>query len=417
LETTLIMPTPLELVLYCIAMWQQPEPPDAVIPTAAKQVLARNAKDLDGLEFDITVERRFLAGQSSFPAELQSRGIKVLPPPKADIVRIDGARFYQKAVHGPTGTEVAESTYNGRTLYSGRPPARDTPSILTFDTADRRVGKNKQSGFPEKYFYWNYFKEAGYHLPEFPDELGQSSSSLVLHFAKVGHVVSWVVKESPSTHEVVLESPSPLSQYKMTPQQIERKVSHLLGESRINQEGILKRLVERAKAEPFRRYRFSLDPALGLAVREQWETTPGGELLSHTVCEGHAKVENRSVWLPKVCRVLMYSSESDRSYVSKTPLYEIKLNLNAVVAKAFSDKEFELWYDLPGGRVFDFTSPKATADEPIAYDVPGSPSDLAEASKGVRRGDTVKWFVILNVGILTIIIIYIVIRRRGTESR
>jgi hypothetical protein len=407
---------PVGVAVLCLVISQQPgaAPAPAVIPMAARQLLEGNAKEIDGLEFNIAIENRFLAKASPLPAELQSLG-EDLPAPEVDIVRISGARFYEKAIHGLKNTQVGELTYNGRVLYIGRPPDSESESMLTIDTVDRCLAEAKQTGFPRQHFFWNYFREAGYHLPEFPSELGETSSSVVLHLAKLGRVISWVDNATTGMHEVVLEAPDPWS-LNMTPQQIKDAVSSLLGESKQFQEGVLRRLVERSKSEPFRRYRFSLDPALGFAVREKWETTSKGVLLSHTACEEFSKVQDRNVWLPKVCRVLIYVSERFPSYNSKTPLYEITANLKGAVPKAFSDKDFELWYEAPGGWVIDRSSPKATANKPVVYNVPGSASSLANASKGALGISKTTWLIILNGAILVSILFFIIRRRVAFRS-
>ena len=409
---------PLGVAVLCLAIWQQPEaaPAPAVIPAAPRQLLARNAKDLDGLELDIAVGRRLLVEASTLPAELRSLGDEDFLAPELNIVRISSPRFYEKSTQGRHGDQIGERTYDGRLLYSGRPPEAYEDSLLTLDTVERGLAKAQRTGFPVKHFYWNYFEEAGYHLPGFLQEIGESPSSLVLHLAKLGRVISWVENATTGMHEVVLESPDPWSQLKLTPQQIENAVSSLLGESKKYQEALLQRLVERSKSEPLRRYRFSLDPTLGLAVREEWETTLKGELLSHTVCEDFSKVQDRNVRLPKVCRVLRYASERFPTYISKTPLYEITAKLRGAEPRAFSDKEFELWYDEPGGAVFDHTAQKAATDKTKIYRVPGSASELARASQGALGVSKSNWRIIINVTVLLVMIVCI-IRRRGVRSQ
>jgi hypothetical protein len=409
---------PIGVAVLSLAIWQQPEaaPAPVVIPAASRQLLERNAKDLDGLELDIAVGRRLLVEASTLPAELRSLGEEDFLAPELNIVRISGARFYEKSTQGRKGNQIGERTYDGRLLYSGRPPEANQESLLTLDTVERGLAKVQRSGFPVKHFYWNYFEEAGYHLPGFLQEIGESPSSLVLHLAKLGRVVSWVENATTGMHEVVLESPDPWSQLKLTPEQIKNAVSSLLGESKKYQEALLQRLVERSKSEPLRRYRFSLDPTLDLAVREEWETTSKGELLSHTVCEDLTKVQDRNVRLPKACRVLIYASERFPSYISKTPLYEVTANLKKAEPRAFSDKDFELWYDKPGGAVFDHTAQKTATDKTNIYRVPGSASELARASNGALGVSKTGWLIIINSVVLLIMVVYI-IRRRGVQSK
>jgi hypothetical protein len=251
-------------------------------------------------------------------------------------------------------------------------------------------------------------------LPEFPDECGELPSSLVLYLSRQGRVVSWLDDSATGLTEVVIESPDPWSQLNLTPEQIQVAVAPLLGPSRKIQEDVLLRLVERSKTDPLRRYRLSLDAAMGFAVRQKWEETVRGELLSHTVCEEFFQLPNRDLWLPKVCRVLTYASEHLPSYISTSPLYETTTKLNGAVARMFSRGDFELWYDVPGGRVFDYTAEGATVDNSVQYKVPSSASDLAAASKATLS--RTRWLVIINLSILALIAICLIYRKTTTSK-
>jgi len=401
----------------CFAIEQLPAAPPAAIPEASRELLQQNAKALDGLEFTITVDHRFVADVSTLPDELRPLATKGMLSAEENLVRIDGPHFYDRSSQGPQGTKIGERSFDGRVLYSGRPPGADEESLLTIDSIERCNNDAKQTGFPVKHFFWRYFEDAGYRLPEYPGECGESSSSLVLSLARRGRVISWLENPTTGMHEVVLEAPDPWSQVKMTPQQIKNAVSHLLGKSRDYQEGVLQRLVARSKTHPFRKYRLSLDPKLNFAVKEKREETTTGELLSYCVCEDFFKLSNRETWLPKACRTSVYACESSPAYISSTPLYEVTAILKQAVPKVFSDKDFELWYDKPGGAVFDYTAKDATFDRPVIYRVPASAAELARSSKGQVAGvSRTRWLIIINAAILAAFLIYL-IRRRGARSQ
>jgi len=411
------------LMIITCALLQQPDAnsSEAAIPETVRTTLERNATQLNGLEFELRVERKMRIEAQALPKELQFLSDKAylehFLAPEVNLVRIDGKRFFLRSTQGPKGDQIGERTSNGLMLYSGRPPAENTESLLTIDNVDRALADEARTGFPTKHFYWNYFDDAGYHLPEFPKEIGQLPQALVLFLAEQGRVISWLENKATGFHEVVIEAPDPWSQLKLTPQQIKDGVAHLLGESKKIQEEILQRLVARSTSDPMRRYRLTLDPASGFAVREKWEETVRGEALSHAICSDLFQVDGRELWIPRSMQIEIFACEQDPSYVSATPLYSVSATMNRAQAKTFSDQDFDLWYDAPGGSVFDYTAEKAAVDNPVHYRVPADAATLARASQGGWLGlSRTRWLILVNVVIFGAIAFF-GIRRRDAVGK
>ncbi|WP_157605162.1 hypothetical protein [Schlesneria paludicola] len=381
-------------------------------------MIEKHAKALDGLELIIATERVSMAETSNLPVELQILNSPSFLEPESYLVRIDGRRFFQRLTQGSSGVIAGEATFNGKILFSGRPPASGVESLLTIDTVDRSLGEAKRKATSRNHFFWTYFEEAGYHLPASPREIGEPTSSLVLHLAKQGRVISWSTDSEPGgLHDVTIEAPDPWSRRKMTPDQITAAVAHLrTSKSRERQSLLLQRLSERSELNPTRLYRFSLDPAIGFAVRSKWEMTLNRELLFHSSCEDFVKLPDRDLWIPKVIQTLVHASDLHPTYIAQSPIQRITNSVEKVTPKSFGDSDFELWYDAPGGSVFDYTAKDATADTPVTYNVPAKTSDLARAAAVSGLGFTpTRLLIALNVVFAISIAVWLWRNPRGAK--
>ena len=380
------------------------------IPDDARGALMRNAADLSGLEVLVSVVRRRLAAPADLPQQL-----RFLADPSFDVgeecrVRIDKDRLYQRTTRLGGDRAVGEAAYDGIKIYSGRPDGQDVESILRIDSPQGMTEDIMKSGMSSRHFYWEYFFEAGYFLPAFPAELGQRASSRVLHLEQVGKVLSWNPDGANGRIETTLEGPDPWAQLRMTPQQIQKAVSHLRGDSRELQAKALEAEVLRAKSMPRRMYRLRLDPALGYAVNEQWEYDSSGALLKHTSCKDFRTVPGRTVQLPTTCRVAAHAHEAYLSFVSPKPIYEYVVTLKAVTEKPFTDADFQLRYESAGGHVFDYTAEGATRKQPISYRVAGAIEDLEAASQPLSSNSR-RWLLVVN-GVLVVALVALLLATR-----
>ena len=382
----------------------------ATIPDEARGTLMRNAADLSGLEFLVSVVRRRLAIPSDLPPQLRFLADPNFETNEECRVRIENDHFYLSKTKLGANRDTGEASYDGITLYSGRPDGHDVESILRIDTRQGQAEDLVTTGFPSRHFYWTYFFEAGYFLPAFPAELGQRASSRVLHLEQVGKVLSWNPDGANGRIETTLEGPDPWAQLRMTPQQIQKAVSHLRGDTRELQAKALEAEVLRAKSMPRRMYRLRLDPALGYAVNEQWEYDSSGALLKHTSCKDFRTVPGRTVQLPTTCRVAAHAHEAYLSFVSPKPIYEYVVTLKAVTEKPFTDADFQLRYESAGGHVFDYTAEGATRKQPISYRVAGAIEDLEAASQPLSSNSR-RWLLVVN-GVLVVALVALLLATR-----
>ena len=388
----------------------------ATIPDEARGMLVRNAADLSGLEFVISVVRRRLAAPTDLPPQLRFLTDPSFEVPEECRIRIAKDRLYQSTEGGLGGDGTsAEAAYDGIKLYSGRPDRQDEASILTIDTPQGKVEDIAKSGMPRSPFYWEYFFEAGYFLPTFPAELGQRASSRVLHLEQVGKVLTWKPDGANGRIETTLEGPDPCAQLRMTPQQIQKAVSHLRGDTRELQAKALEAEVRRAESRPRRMHRLRLDPALRYAVTEQWEYDSSGALLQHTSCKDFRTVPGRAVQLPTTCRVAAHAHEAYLSFVSPKPIYEYVVTLKSVTEKPFTDADFQLRYESAGGHVFDYTAEGATRKLPISYRVAGSIEDLEAASQPLASNSR-RWLLVV-IGVLVVALVALLLATRVRAKR
>lgn len=388
------------------------------IPSAVIERLESQVAMISGLEFRISVERQVLAAPRDVDDQLKFILDVDFIAPEEYVVRISGERFSQSMTQSLSVQQIGEAAFNGEKLFSGRPPnaALGEESMVTIDTANGRLEHAQNPGNPGRIFFWTYFEEAGFHLPSLPEEIGTGATSLILHLAKAGKLISWSVDSESESQHVILEARDPWSQLRMTPQQITAAIGHLKPESREYQTAALQAQVEWSKNLPTRRYRFLLDPGTGFSVREKWEETSDGRLLSHTKCEDFERIAGRDIWMPGKCRIVHYANENYPSIISPIPLYETISILTSVTEKTFSPKDFELWYDSPGGMVFDYTAAGATRGKPVSYQVPGDISDLKKASGQFSGSARTRWLIIVNVCICIAFLVALLLFRRRTRT-
>jgi hypothetical protein len=387
----------------------------ATIPDEARGMLMRNAADLSGLEFVITVVQRRLAAPADLPQQLRFLADPSFETNEECRVRIENDRLYLSKTRLGADRDTGEASYDGIKLYSGRPDRQDVESILRIDTRQGQAEDLVTTGFPSRHFHWTYFLEAGYFLPDFPAELGQRILSRVLHLEQVGEVLSWKPDGVDGRIETTLEGPDPCAQLRMTPQQIQTQVAHLRGDSRELQAKALEAEVLRAKTMPRRMHRLRLDPALGYAVTEQWEYDSSGSLLQYTSCKDYRTVPGRTVQLPTTCRVAAHAHEAYLSFVSPKPIYEYVVTLKSVTEKPFTDADFQLRYESAGGHVFDYTAEGATRKLPISYRVAGSIEDLEAASQPLASNSR-RWLLVV-IGVLVVALVALLLATRVRAKR
>jgi hypothetical protein len=132
------------------------------VPGSVMDVLQRNAAELSGLEFVTTAARRSLVRAAELPEQLQFITTSDFAAMETYHVAIDKNRFYSRANATWMGKEQeGERTFDGRKLYSGRPPTSGVESILGIDTSKGRLEEASQTGFLKRHFFWEYFPEAG----------------------------------------------------------------------------------------------------------------------------------------------------------------------------------------------------------------------------------------------------------------
>lgn len=387
----------------------------ATIPDEARGILMRNAADLSGLEFVISVVQRRLAAPADLPQQLRFLADPSFETNEECRVRIENDRLYLSKTRLGADRDTGEASYDGIKLYSGRPDRKDVESILRIDTRQGQAEDLVTTGFPSRHFHWTYFLEAGYFLPDFPAELGQRVLSRVLHLEQVGEVLSWKPDGVDGRIETTLEGPDPCAQLRMTPQQIQAQVAHLRGDSRELQAKALEAEVLRAKSMPRRMHRLRLDPALGYAVTEQWEYDSSGALLQHTSCKDYRTVPGRTVQLPTTCRVAAHAHEAYLSFMSPKPIYEYVVTLKSVTEKPFTDADFQLRYESAGGHVFDYTAEGATRKLPISYRVAGSIEDLEAASQPLAS-NSCRWLLVV-IGVLVVALVALLLATRLRAKR
>ena len=309
------------------------------IPGDVKKQLEENAAAMNGLELGVLVENKALMSASKLPAKLKYiASPEFLAFKEEHLIRIDSKRFFQRATDDFNGS--SERAYDGKTMFSGSPDQDGEQSLLAITNEELSEQKQQIKKLRVKHFYWPYFQDAGYHLPETSKELGSSTDSLVLWLEKQGRVIHW--KSSGEFIDVGIEAPGPW------------------------------------QAKNKRRYRFVLDPSLGYAMREKWVETVQGKLISHTVCDEFEQIDGKKLWLPKVCSTFIHAVENVPSFKSSKPMYVKMSMLTAVERRSFSTDDFRLWYKTPGGMIFDYTAEGATATDPIVSHVPGKLPSMAE---------------------------------------
>jgi hypothetical protein len=141
--------------------------------------------------------------------------------------------------------------------------------------------------------------------------------------------------------------------------------------------------------------RFLLDSTLGYAVQEKWESRKeSGETMFHTKNSDFVQVTPDGVWMPKRCVVESYAYDTAPLLIAPEPLYETVIQMDQCEPGDFDDDQFRIWYDIPGVSVVDYTSPKATLENPVRYSVPAS---VDEPPKQPSRDGRTGWLITLNV--------------------
>ena len=102
-----------------------------------------------------------------------------------------------------------------------------------------------------------------------------------------------------------------------------------------------------------------------------------------------------------------YAYETRPAFSTKTPAYLTSIIAEEIERRKFSTAAFQVWFDLPGVGVYDYTHEKARPGRPFNYHV-AAPIEQFE-----RTGGKVRVVLIgVNVAILVGIVCFLVRRWR-----
>lgn len=204
------------------------------------------------------------------------------------------------------------------------------------------------------YFQDDYFRAAGIRLPARAKELVSSwhpQSELLALLAEGGRFVA--------ATPINLDG-HPLIRVRTTARTLQQNNYHI------------------------RRYDFYLDPERCYTVCRLEIRDEAGRLLTRFDCSDFEQLNGRLLWMPRRCRVEMYtfeegpSAENLISNIFTSPLYVRILRTNAFELQPWPDDRFQLKYTTPGVYVNDASFPEITGKDGVFYQIPANPQRLNE---------------------------------------
>lgn len=333
------------------------------------------------------------------------------------------------------GPQFRESTEHP----SGNAPVHDLLSEISFDGIQFRLGDKKLNDPSNSHLYiftpgiateygkrndranslagmefW-YLRETGFTGPHTLLALGQPVVSTISSAADHGEIVAVnrVGGGDGTMLEVVIEQPDPWQSRETFDIETHPAFVELLnGSDKLQMR--LERERRQLAGNP-RVIRFLLNSTLGYAVQEKWESRKeSGETMFHTTNSDFVQVAAAGVWLPKRCVVESCAYDTSPLLISPEPLYETVIQMDQCEPGDLDDDQFRIWYDSPGVEVVDYTSPKATIEEPDRYLVPASVDKLPERPAGFWRSG---WLITLNVLLIVAWIGWLYSRSRNKSTK
>lgn len=403
------------LITVAAASCEELSPPR--LPPDAQAALRKNASMFSNILITGERERRLLVPYETVKKNFQT--LEREPDFTKTLyfeLRFRGPSFRESTKHPPGNTYthdvVHETSFDGTQYRLGNkslisPPNSHT-TISTPSIAIEQAKRDERVDAPARVEFW-YLRETGFSGPQKLSTLGQTVASTILDAAEKDQIVSIseIADGDETLLEVVIEQPEPwLSTETFDIDTHESFLTLLNGSDKLQMRMERER---RELAGKSRVIRFLLNKALGYAVQEKWESRQGTDgTMYHTTNSDFVQVSADGVWMPKRCVVQSHVYYTAPLYISPDPLFDTVLLIDQIVPGNFDDDEFRVWYDVPGAMVSDWTSPKATAEEPELYRVPASLSDLVGETSGARR-----WLIALNILAIAGLLGWLWQRKRG----
>lgn len=386
-----------------------------VLPSKVIDALRSNAKHLSGLHIRGQYQNNILGNPQETLKQLGTLESEAEFTQKVSFdLRLDRDRIHEEIRYPPgeyhSPDSVEHNSYDSEKYYSGsvHPTGANSGGLLMIHT--HKTLKEKE--FSGKLFKLWYLQTAGFEGSQNASELGEPLRSLVLYRISQGTLLSAGVGQfnGREVFELTIRYPDPWMSTSHSNIENDPKFTSLIDAKSIN----LQKQIERDRrtlARDNRICRFVLDLTMNYAViniRESREKS--GELLFNTSNSDFRDLGN-GLWLPLKCEVASYAYYTRPTFSSKTPAYVTKIMIEITDRMDFSDKDFQVWFDLPGVNVDDYTHEKASYRKPFSYRVPGS-IEKFKRSNGYLRTILIG----LNVFILVVLLVFFVWRRKFHQA-
>lgn len=387
---------------------------DANEPTAnVALALKSNAEALSGLEITGYYERELLGNAAESLKQLHT------PEPEAEFCqrvsfrsRLDGNRVHQQTKYPPSKftspNSVNERSFDGKTLYSGTAnPSSESRGVLMIHTPLTLIEDEKRFRNWGPIYDFTYLHAAGFDGLQNSSQLGQALYSRVLDLVSHGELIasSSARRDGKAVEVLELRYPEPWMSRSRT--EIETDPNfQFVGESQKIQRTLEK---ERRTLEgATRTARVTLDPAMNYAVVGMAEYRgDSGELMFDAVNSDFIDM-GQGLWLPRTCAIDGYAFALHPKFNSKAALYRTNIKIEKIERAKFSEKDFQVWFDVPGLSVSDFTHATAKPGRPYTYRVPVNVEQL-----GVSRG---RYFW-LGINLAVFIVLALLVAWRVKQKR
>ncbi len=303
---------------------------------------------------------------------------------------------YPPSKHRPPDS-VNETSFDSERFYSGtaNPVGTGSRGILVIHTPRSLIADEKEFRSYRTIFRLWYLHAAGFEGPQSSSELGERLQSLVLDKISQGTLVSSAPARLDRRNVLELRVRYPEPWMSTSTSDIEADPNfQSLGES-----GKLQMRIERERRTLVganRVARFVLDPTMNYAVvRIQESKEKGGELMFATRNSDFVDLGN-GLWLPRKCEVTSYAYGTRPVFSTKTPAYVTTITIENIEPQELAAKDFQIWFDLPGVAVEDYTHAKARPGVPYQYFVAGP---IEESSGGQLRTILIGVNLVIVVGL------------------